>query len=183
MRALRATLDLRQAAAAIAAHILNHLPIPAGTAVAGVWPLPDEMDLRPLWHALHQRGHPILLPQTPSRGQPLIFRLWQPNATMIPERFGTHHPDGPVGTPSLIFVPLLAFDAAGHRLGYGGGYYDRTLATHPAAQPIGYAHAAQQVPVIPTEPHDHPLPTIITDQAILACASGPCVPTPAPACL
>ena len=104
-----------------------------GAAVAGTWPIAGEIDVRPLWVAMHERGHRVLLPETPPRGLPLIFRQWAPGALMVPERFGTWRPDGPVGVPDVIFVPFLAFDDRGHRLGYGGGYYDRTLAALPGA--------------------------------------------------
>ena len=131
------------------------------------------MDLRPLWHALHTEGVRILLPQTPPRAQPLIFRLWHPAVPMLPEPFGTFYPDGPVLTPDLILVPLLAFDTQGHRLGYGGGYYDTTLAAHPTVPAIGFAYAAQHVPTLPTEPHDRPLATIITEHGPFPLAPSP----------
>jgi 5-formyltetrahydrofolate cyclo-ligase len=86
---------------------------------------------------------------------------------MLPERFGTAYPDGPIAEPDMLLVPLLAFDRAGHRLGYGGGYYDRTLATLPTHPAIGIAYAAQEIPHIPPGPHDHPLPTIITESEII----------------
>ena len=108
-----------------------------GQVVAGFWPLPGEIDLRPLLHALVERGNPVCLPQTPPRGQALVFRQWAPGATLAPGRFGTTHPDGPVAVPDIVLVPLLAFDRSGARLGYGGGYYDRTLAALPDAVAIG----------------------------------------------
>jgi len=147
-------------------HALASLnPVP-GCAIAGVWPLPGEIDLRPLWHTLHQRGHTILLPQTPPRGQPLIFRVWHPRSTMKRERFGTERPDGPMAIPDLIFVPLLAFDKAGNRLGYGGGYYDRTLETYGDTPAVGFGYAALQVDNVPTGPHDRALKTIFTEHGV-----------------
>jgi 5-formyltetrahydrofolate cyclo-ligase len=131
--------------------------------VAGVWPLPDEIDLRPLWHALHQRGHVVLLPQTPKLGQILQFRRWHPGCRMVRERFGTDRPDGDLDTPDIIFVPLLAFDRRGHRLGYGGGYYDRTLAAYPEIPAIGFGYAAQEVEEVPCAQHDQPLQAIFTE--------------------
>jgi 5-formyltetrahydrofolate cyclo-ligase len=171
--ALRAAMLARRAAfdpnagEALAAIALRELTLPPGAAIAGVWPLQGELDLRPLLHALHARGHPILLPQTPRRGNPLIFRRWAPGTAMIAERFGTQRPDGPEGVPDVILVPLLAFDARGNRLGYGGGYYDCTLAALPDREAIGFAHAGQQVDEVPTEPHDQPLHRILTDTALL----------------
>jgi 5-formyltetrahydrofolate cyclo-ligase len=131
------------------------------------------MDLRPLLLALHGRGHPIVLPQTPPRGAPLLFRSWHPGSAMIRERFGTFYPDGPLAAPGVVFVPLVGFDRTGARLGYGGGYYDRTLAALPGVLAIGYGHAAQEVPAIPTEPHDWRLPIIVTEREIIRVDPGP----------
>jgi 5-formyltetrahydrofolate cyclo-ligase len=167
MVALRATQD-PAAGAAVAAHVLREVRFAPGCAVAGVWPLADEIDLRPLWHALHARGHAVLLPETPARGQALVFRRWHPGCAMVPERFGTLRPDGAVATPDLIFVPLLAFDRAGRRLGYGGGYYDRTLGAHPGVPAVGFGYAAQEVPAVPAEAHDVALGAIFTEEGAVA---------------
>ncbi len=126
-----------------------------------------EIDIRPLLLTLHARGHPILLPVTPKRGNPLTFRLWQPGAPMIRERFGTFHPDGPEGTPDLLLVPLLAFDRAGHRLGYGGGFYDRTLASLPGRPAIGCAFAAQELDGVPSGEYDAPLTAVATERGVI----------------
>ena len=155
-----------QASSQLAQHVLRLLPLPPASVVAGIWPLPGEIDLRPLWHTLHERGHTILLPQTPPRGQPLVFRVWHPACTMIAERFGTQCPDGPIAVPTLIFVPLLAFDAEGHRLGYGGGYYDRTLAALPEIPAIGVTYAAQRVASVPAGPHDRSLQMVISENGV-----------------
>jgi 5-formyltetrahydrofolate cyclo-ligase len=152
---------------ALADHMLAGYPFPPGTAVSGFWPLGTEIDIRPLLRALHDRGHAILLPETPKRGNPLIFRHWHPDAAMIVERFGTVRPDGPIGTPDLLFVPLLAFDRRGHRLGYGGGYYDRTLAQLPRAIAIGCAYAAQELDSVPAGPYDAPLHAIATERGLI----------------
>jgi 5-formyltetrahydrofolate cyclo-ligase len=112
-------------------------------------------------------GHPIALPETPPRGRALIFRRWFPGAPMLAEAFGTWRPDGVVVTPAVLLVPLLAFDRAGHRLGYGGGYYDRTLAALPGARAIGCAFAEQQVDAVPIGPYDRALAAIVTDRGII----------------
>ncbi len=135
--------------------------------IAGVWPLPGEIDLRPLLHTLHARGFGIGLPETTPRGKPLIFRRWQPDSVMLPEKFGTFKPDGPVIEPDLFLVPLLAFDRSGRRLGYGGGYYDRTLPLYPGRPALGFAYAAQEVANLPSEPHDHPLDAIVTEAGVI----------------
>lgn len=135
--------------------------------IACVWPLPHEIDLRPLCHHLSTAGRHVLLPDTPPRGQPLTFRLWTPQSPMLRGRFGTQVPDGPAMTPDLVLVPLLGFDRNGNRLGYGGGYYDRTLATLPGVRTVGYALAAQEVEHLPTGPYDQPLSCLVTEQETL----------------
>ena len=153
--------------AQLARHLLATMPLPSGITISGFWPMGAEIDIRPLLWALHARNHPILLPETPKRGTPLIFRQWRPGMTMVPERFGTVRPTGPIGTPDLLLVPLLAFDRAGNRLGYGGGFYDRTLAALPHAHTVGIAFAAQELDEVPTTDHDAPLDAIATERGII----------------
>ena len=153
--------------AQLAAHVLAELPLPAGVPVSGFWPLPGEIDIRPLLAALHARGHPVLLPETPARGRPLLFRHWQPGAVMVREAFGTLRPTGPRGMPEVLFLPLLAFDRAGHRLGYGGGYYDRTLAVLTGALAVGCGFAAQEVAAVPVGPYDVPLDAVATERGVI----------------
>ncbi len=154
------------AADALARLALENLAF-TGT-IAGVWPMPGEMDLRPLLHALHARGHRIVLPHTPPKGERLCFRVWTPGSPMLRERFGTFRPDGAVAEPDMLFVPLLAFDRRGRRLGYGGGYYDRTLAALPGRARVGFGYAAQEVEAVPVEPHDVGLTAIITERELIS---------------
>jgi len=165
MLAARQTLD-PTLGARLAEHFLRDAPPPPGQSVAGFWPMGTEIDIRPLLHALHTRGHPILLPVTPPRGQPLAFRRWRPGDTLQPERFGTAHPIGESGVPDLLLVPLLAWDGQGRRLGYGGGYYDRTLASLPGRRAIGCAYAAQRVAEVPAGPHDMQLDAVATEDGV-----------------
>ncbi|MCC6717500.1 MAG: 5-formyltetrahydrofolate cyclo-ligase [Acetobacteraceae bacterium] len=153
-------------------HLLAEMPPPAGAAVAGFWPLGAEINIRPLLATLHARGHQVLLPETPPRGNPLIFRLWQPGMTMLPERFGTVRPTGPVMVPDWLLVPLLAFDRAGRRLGYGGGYYDRTLAGIPGAVAVGCAWAAQEMAEVPADALDARLDAIATELGVIRIVAG-----------
>jgi 5-formyltetrahydrofolate cyclo-ligase len=156
----------------LAQHVLAQMPPPPGAVVSGFWPMPGEIDIRPLLLALHARGHAVLLPHTPPRGNPLIFRHWHPEAEMVRERFGTFRPTGPVAVPTMLFVPLLAFDRAGRRLGYGGGYYDRTLATLPDAITVGCAFAAQELDVVPEAEYDARLHAVATEQGVLRFKDG-----------
>ncbi len=155
--------------AALGEHVLREMPPPAGAVVSGFWPMGQEMDIRPLLHALHERGHPIVLPETPRRGNPLIFRLWHPGAVMVAERFGTQRPDGEVRVPDFLLVPLLAFDRRGNRVGYGAGYYDRTLAALPGRVRLGVGYAAQELDEVPAGPYDAKLDAVATERGVIFC--------------
>jgi 5-formyltetrahydrofolate cyclo-ligase len=165
--ARRDGLDAREAGQGLTLHVLTQCPPPPGAVVAGFWPLPGEIDIRALLHALHDRGNRIALPVTPRRGEALTFRLWQPGDVMIPERFGTMRPVGDIVVPDMLLVPLLAFDASGFRLGYGGGFYDRTLAQLPGRTRLGCAFAAQQVDAVQVGPYDLPLDAVATENGII----------------
>jgi 5-formyltetrahydrofolate cyclo-ligase len=156
----------------LAEHLLAERPPPAGAWVSGYWPMRDEIDIRPLLESLHRRGHRVLLPVTPRLGLPLSFRAWQPGMALVAERHGTScpPPDSPEGVPDWLFVPLLAFDAQGGRLGYGGGYYDRTLAGLPHATAIGCAYAAQQLDAVPVGDYDRRLHAVATERGVIACS-------------
>jgi 5-formyltetrahydrofolate cyclo-ligase len=149
--------------------LLEAAPPPPGAVVAGFWPLGREIDIRPLLAALDARGHAIVLPETPPRGQPLIFRRWTAATAMQRERFGTLCPAGEVLAPDFLLVPLLAFDRAGRRLGYGAGYYDRTLAALPGRPAIGCAYAAQEVDAVPAGPQDVRLDAVATERGVIVC--------------
>lgn len=134
--------------------------------IAAVWPLAEEVDLRPLCHDVWKAGRQVLLPETTPKGSPLIFRRWTPASPMIVGRFGTSHPEGDVDVPDLVLVPFLAFDRFGYRLGYGGGYYDRTLAALNVPA-IGFGFAGQQINAVPRGPYDIPLKTIVTECGVI----------------
>jgi len=148
--------------------ILREAPPLPGALIGGFWPMGEEIDTRPLLEALHARGHAIALPVTTPRGQPLVFRPWFPGAAMASGVFGTRHPaEGEPVSPDWLIVPLLAFDRRGARLGYGGGYYDRTLALLPNAITIGVAYADQEVPEVPIGPHDVLLHAVATERGLI----------------
>jgi 5-formyltetrahydrofolate cyclo-ligase len=167
--AARSQYDAATCGNALAEHVLRDCPPSPGVIVAGFLPIGDEIDVTPLLCQLHERGNPIVLPVTPKRGLPLTFRLWTPGAPLISEAFGTRRPTGPERQPDFLLVPLLAFDRFGHRLGYGGGFYDRTLADLPGRFRLGCAFAAQQIDMVPTGPHDLPLDAVATEEGIIRC--------------
>ena len=155
--------------AAVGENVLRGMPPPAGSVVSGFWPIGQEIDIRPLLFALHRRSHRVVLPETPKRGNPLIFRLWQPDSVMITERFGTSRPDGPILAPDFLLVPLLAFDRRGYRVGYGAGYYDRTLAGLPGRFRLGVAYSAQELDEVPAGPYDERLDAVATELGVISC--------------
>ena len=165
----RRGLDARAAGRALAHHVLRDCAPPPGAVVSGFWPLGEEIDIRPLLRALHERGNRVALPVTPRRGEALTFRGWQPGDVMAPERFGTLRPIGEELQPDMLLIPLLAFDAAGGRLGYGGGFYDRTLPGLPGRFRLGCAFAAQQVDEVPVGPYDVRLDAVATENGIIRC--------------
>ena len=140
---------------------------PPAAVLAGVWPLPGEPSLVPAWDALHRRGHRIVLPETTPPGTALLFRSWTPDAVLRQGRFGTRHPDGPALRPDIVFVPLLAWDRCLNRLGYGGGYYDRTLSALPEAMAVGIGFASQEVAAVPAGPHDVRLDAMVTERGLV----------------
>ena len=169
-RARRAGLANAAAPARLAETVLAHYAPTPGAIIAGYWPMGDEMDPRPLMLALAAGGHALALPVTPPRGQPLAFRAWAPGAELRAGPLGTSEPaGGDELRPDILLVPLLAFDRAGRRLGYGGGYYDRTLAALPGAKAIGIAYAGQEMPEVPAGPQDFRLPLIATEAGIIVC--------------
>ncbi|MFT8809834.1 5-formyltetrahydrofolate cyclo-ligase [Gluconobacter sp.] len=163
--------QLRQAASpedeeALRGFLLKEILARPAHRVAAVWPLAGEVDLRPLCHALSAAGRQVLLPETTPKGSPLIFRRWTPASIMAAGRFGTSHPEGEIDIPDLVLVPFLAFDGFGYRLGYGGGYYDRTLAMLDVPA-IGFGFAGQQIDLVPRGPYDVPIPAIVTERGVI----------------
>ncbi|HSZ11545.1 MAG TPA: 5-formyltetrahydrofolate cyclo-ligase [Rhizomicrobium sp.] len=150
------------------ARFADRLPLPGNAVVAGYWPTKSEADPRALMLALSRNGYPLALPCVEKKDAVLIFRSWYEDHCLVANIFGLEEPEPhrAIVVPSVVFVPLLAFDAAGHRLGYGGGYYDRTLAALPGAAAIGIAYAGQEMASLPREAHDHPLDAILTEQGL-----------------
>ncbi len=153
---------------ALCDRVLSAIDFPSGCVVSAYWPIGSEIDPRPLMVHLHEDGHPIALPVTSGRGNPLVFRAWRPEDPLEAAGFGTRVPlaSQPGLTPRVLIVPLLAFDRAGYRLGYGGGFFDRTLArlrNSAAVLAVGVAYAAQEVARVPRDGSDQPVDWIVTE--------------------
>jgi 5-formyltetrahydrofolate cyclo-ligase len=153
------------------------IPLAPSSVVAGYWPLGDEADVRPLLAELSARGHVIVLPAVLQKNAPLVFRRWFVGQELERGPHRTVHPpaSAEVVEPDLLLVPLLAFDDRGGRLGYGGGYYDRTLAALRGAGKkilaVGVAYGAQRWPALPMDEHDQRLDWVITEQGALEMCS------------
>ncbi|HQT63389.1 MAG: 5-formyltetrahydrofolate cyclo-ligase [Acidocella sp. 20-57-95] len=151
---------------AMAANILAYCPPASSAIVAAFISLPGEISTAPILAALHEKNFDICLPVTPRRGEPLTFRQWRPGDVMVAGRMGTQHTEGAEMVPDFILVPLLAFDRFGNRLGYGAGYYDRTLTQLPNAYRLGCAFAAQELDDVPAGPNDVRLHAIATEREV-----------------
>lgn len=144
------------------------LPVPDGAIVSFYWPMGDEADPRLLAAALGAKGHTLALPVVAAKRSPLHFREWREGDPLVVHAFGMHEPaaNAPRVTPDVLLVPLLAFDASGTRLGYGGGFYDRTLASLSSKLAVGIAYAGQEVESLPCHEHDHPLDMVVTEKGV-----------------
>jgi 5-formyltetrahydrofolate cyclo-ligase len=141
-----------------------------GVPVSGFLPIRTEIDPRPAMEEAAAHG-PVAVPVIIGADQPLKFSLWQPGCALRAGPFGALVPEvDRFVEPEIVIVPLLAFTPAGGRLGYGGGYYDRTLEQlrrGRATLAIGFAYAAQEAGELPLEATDQPLDMIVTDQGVL----------------
>ncbi|SFV27037.1 5-formyltetrahydrofolate cyclo-ligase [Devosia crocina] len=150
-------------------HFFDKIAFGPEDAVAGYWAIRDEIDCQPILVRLLECGQTVILPVVTDAGAPLEMRVWAPDAPLYEAGFGTLAPSelAPRRDPDLILVPLVGYDSAGTRLGYGGGYYDRTLA-HLPRRPllVGLAYSAQRLDHIPREAHDMPLDAVVTEEGV-----------------
>ena len=175
--ALRRRSEIGAGAASAAAlklcdNFFSTIVLGAVETVSGYWPIKDELNVRPLMAGLHDRGHAIALPTVSARGAPLIFRAWRPGSALEAGVLGTSVPPPSAQEliPDALLVPALAVDHAGFRLGYGGGYYDRTLAHLRDAErvdrrslAIGICFECQRVAKVPHDESDERLDWIVTE--------------------
>ena len=164
--------DARQAAAEAIAARPFPLAIAPGTIVSGFMPLKSEINPLPLMRKLAGQGARLALPVVAGRGKPLVMREWNFGEPLATGVWGIREPkpEAAVVEPDILLVPLLAFDRAGHRIGYGAGYYDLTLAQLRARKPViavGLAFAAQEVPAVPATLRDARLDLVLTEREVL----------------
>src|ERR1700712_270154 len=163
--------ELRAAAAQAVARRGLPVEIRPGTVVAGYSPIRSELDPVALMQALATRGARLSLPAIAPRGQSLKFRVWSAQDRLVQGPLGILEPSPAAAeiVPEIVLVPLAAFDRTGHRIGYGAGHYDRTLAQlrqSRAVTAIGLAFAAQQVEAVPALSHDVPLDYVLTETQV-----------------
>ena len=146
-----------------------------GLAIGFYWPFRGEVDPRVAAHRLRSRGSRTALPVVVAKGRPLEFREWQPGAATTPGPFGLPVPvDTPRVEPDVVLAPPVGFDGRGYRLGYGGGFFDRTLAAaSPRPLAIGLAREMCRMPTIHPQPHDIPMDFIVTEDGIHAGGGEP----------
>ncbi|PTX02182.1 5-formyltetrahydrofolate cyclo-ligase [Pararhodobacter aggregans] len=153
--------------AAAQAHLTAALAPFGAAPLSGYLPIRTEIDPVPV---MASHPGPVGVPVILGAGQPLDFHLWTPEAALVEGPFGAKVPaEGVTMAPRVVIVPMLAFDARGYRLGYGGGFYDRTLARLRAAGPVtalGFAFDAQEQAEVPTDQFDQPLDGIVTESGL-----------------
>lgn len=162
------------AGARLAGHGLAFLNPKPGAIVSGFSAIRDEIDPAGLLARLHGEGHRLCLPVMEGKGKPLLFRAWAPGDEMGKVQWGIAEPlpDKPALDPDIVLVPLLAFDKVGYRLGYGGGFYDRTLERLRAIKPVvavGISYDELMVDAVPHRSYDQPLDWVLTPSGPIRC--------------
>jgi 5-formyltetrahydrofolate cyclo-ligase len=158
----------------LAGHVFPISPREGASRISAFYPYKSEINTRPLLGRLAGEGWTTALPIVIAVGEPLVFRRWYPGQPTTPGMWDIPQPteDSPLIEPDVLLVPMLAFDRTGYRLGYGGGFYDRTLALLRAKKSvtaIGVAYAGQEVDSVPRDAHDQPLNFVLTEKEIITC--------------
>lgn len=143
--------------------------------VSGFSSIEDEIDAGPLMERLNMLGFALALPVIEGKGKPLVMRGWRPGDPLEERTWGIGEPlaSAPEVEPDIVLVPLLAFDAAGYRLGYGGGFYDRTLEKLRRLKPvvaIGLAYDELRVDAVPRDEYDQPCDWVLTPSGPIRCS-------------
>ncbi|HET7681345.1 MAG TPA: 5-formyltetrahydrofolate cyclo-ligase [Xanthobacteraceae bacterium] len=162
----------RQAAAETIATRQFPVAVPRGAVVSGFMPMKSEINPLPLLKRLAAEGARLALPVVAGRGEPLIMRAWEFGAPLDAGVWGIRQPkaDAPETDPDILIVPLAAFDRAGHRIGYGAGYYDMTITRLRGIKPvtaIGIGFALQEIPRVPATERDARLDLVLTEREII----------------
>ena len=161
--------DHKAASQAISDCLEAHFPAAEFRSLGCYWPFRREYDCIPLMQRVVEAGHEIALPVVIEKRHPLEFRLWTPQSRMEVGVWNIMHPaEGPAVQPAALLIALVGFDRDGYRLGYGGGYYDRTIATfvEPPLK-IGVGFELQRMDTIFPQPHDIPMDYIVTEKGVV----------------
>jgi len=175
-RAMLSLAERTEGAARVASHGLDFLTArPTPLVVSAFLAIGEEINPAPLMSRLHRDGATIGLPVMVGKGQPLEFRAWSPGAPLVTRMWGIREPDqtAPLVEPDVLLVPLLAFDRNGQRLGYGGGFYDRTLRrlrSRRSVIAVGLAFASQEVDEVPHLDYDERLDWVLTPEGPICCS-------------
>ena len=169
---IRAAATRGDAAKALARNVRQVLGQPLPRVVSGYLAIDDEIDIGPLMSGLDADGAVNVLPVVVAKDAALVFRHWRPGVPLEVGPWNTQHPgpDSAEAVPDVLLVPMLAFDGDGYRIGWGGGFYDRTIATLRSQRPtlaIGVAYSGQRVDAVPRGDHDQPLDWVVTEEGSL----------------
>jgi 5-formyltetrahydrofolate cyclo-ligase len=169
--------DVRSAVAEAIAARPSPVAAAPGAIVSGFMPMKGEINPLPLMKKFSGRGARLALPVIAGRGRPLVMRAWNFGEPLVSGVWGIREPPPQAAEvePDIVLVPLVAFDRAGRRLGYGGGYYDLTITRLRARKPIvamGIAYAVQEIAAVPAAPHDAALDLVLTEREIIDLRGG-----------
>ncbi|EAQ36716.1 5-formyltetrahydrofolate cyclo-ligase [Nitrobacter sp. Nb-311A] len=170
------SVEQRAAAAVAIAARMPPLVTTSSTVIAGYAPIRNEIDPAPLMQKFAARGAVLAMPAISRPDAALVFRMWKPGEALVRGALGTYEPPADIAevVPDIVLVPLAAFDPAGHRIGYGAGYYDRTLEAlrqHKAIVAIGLAFSVQEIPRVPALSHDVRLDYVLTEASVFGFGS------------